>query len=75
MGEPEEYNKAPDHLKGISLVQFIKTSNITIHTLDTLKRVYLNIFSCKHFDPQKVLSFSEAYFNGSAVSFNTIVRL
>ena len=48
-GEPEEYKKAPAHLKGISAVQFIMTSNITIHTLDELQRVYLNIFSCKDF--------------------------
>jgi S-adenosylmethionine/arginine decarboxylase-like enzyme len=46
-GEPEEYALAPDHLKGVSAVQFIQTSNVTVHTLDVLKRVYLNIFSCK----------------------------
>jgi len=44
---PEEYKKASDHLKGRSAIQFISTSNITVHTLDVLKKVFINIFSCK----------------------------
>ena len=38
------------HTKGTSAVQFILTSNITIHTLDLLEAAYVNIFSCKKFD-------------------------
>lgn len=34
----EAYMEAPDHLQGISLVQFIKTSNITIHSPDKLRK-------------------------------------
>ena len=34
MGDEEAYKSAPAHLKGTSAVQFIKTSNITIHILD-----------------------------------------
>ncbi len=41
---PEEQETEP-HLKGTTAIQFIKTSNITIHTLDLLKSGYLNIFS------------------------------
>ncbi len=63
-GHPEEYKKAPIHLKGISAVQFISTSNITIHTLDKLEKVFINIFSCKAFDGQKVINFVEKYFEG-----------
>ena len=40
-GEPEEYEKAPAHLKGRSVVQFIRTSTIVIHTLDEMLSVYL----------------------------------
>ena len=50
---PEECQTEP-HLKGTSAIQFIMTSNVTIHTLDILKRVYLNIFSCKDFEPNEV---------------------
>ena len=54
----------PDHLVGTSAVQFIRTSNITIHTLDRLARVYLNIFSCKDFDEIEIINFSKWFFSG-----------
>ena len=72
---PEDYKKAPDHLKGTSAVQFISTSNITIHTLDKLNNVYLNIFSCKDFDTFKTTIFCKAYFDGMIVQQQVINRL
>jgi len=63
-GYPEEYKNAPDHLKGITAIQFIRTSNITIHTLDVRKRIYLNIFSCKDFDNNVVKDFCLEYWGG-----------
>ncbi len=70
---PEECQTEP-HLKGTSAVQFILTSNITIHTLDILKNVYLNIFSCKNFDEAKVANFSKNFFEGKIVNCKTINR-
>lgn len=66
--EPEEYEKAPVHLKGTSAVQFIQTSNVTIHTLDVLKKVYLNIFSCKDFDETFAREFAQEWFRGKIVN-------
>lgn len=74
-GYPEEYEKAPSHLKGISAIQFIATSNITIHTLDVLKKVFLNIFSCKYFNEKTVIQFSEKFFEGKIVSKKIIRRI
>ena len=68
------YDKAPAHLKGTSAVQFIKTSNITIHTLDEMKRLYLNIFSCKDFNSAVVKQFCKNYFDGLVVTCQTIER-
>ena len=48
--------------KGTSAVQFILTSSIVIHTLDLLKAVYLNIFSCKSFDSDAAAKFSAKAF-------------
>lgn len=76
----DEYGLAPDeretepHMKGTSAVQFIRTSNITIHTLDLLGNVYLNVFSCKDFDPETVKSFSEKCFKGRTVSIHVLER-
>ena len=55
-------SRAPPHLKGTTAVQFIYTSNITVHTLDDLRRVYLNVFSCREFDAHRALGFCNQYF-------------
>ena len=70
---PEERETEP-HIKGTSAIQFIRTSNITIHTLDLLNSVYLNAFSCKDFDPGIVHPFSEEWFRGRVVSAHVIER-
>lgn len=72
---PLDYEAAPDHLKGTSAIQFISTSNITIHTLDVLKKVYVNIFSCKDFDESTVKKFTENYFKGAIASSVVLSRL
>lgn len=66
-GLPKNERQTEPHLKGTSAIQFIMTSNITIHTLDILKNVYLNIFSCKKFDPEIAANFSSKYFKGKIV--------
>ena len=74
-GYPEEYKNAPSHLKGTSAIQFISTSNITIHTLDELKRVYLNIFSCKDFDSLTAMVCAKEFFGGEIVKNIKIDRI
>ena len=63
-----------EHLIGTSAVQFITTSNIVIHTLDVMKRVYLNIFSCKDFNSTIARKFCKDYFKGKIVTCQTIRR-
>lgn len=70
---PEDEKETEPHLKGTSAVQFIKTSNITIHTLDLLSAVYLNIFSCKDFDETVAAQFSADWFRGKI--FNSSVGM
>lgn len=62
------------HLAGISAVQFIITSNITIHTLDVPKKVYVNIFSCKKFDEKKAEEFTKEYFSAEKSNARFITR-
>ena len=70
---PPEWKDIP-HLNGISAVQFISTSNFTIHTLTDLKAVYLNIFTCKDFDEFEAVHFTRKFFSGEVVTCETIVR-
>lgn len=72
----EENGGATDepHLKGISVFQFIETSNIAIHTLTTLEVVFLNIFSCKSFDKKVVENFVKQYFKARHIDSQLIER-
>lgn len=72
---PEKEKETEPHLVGTSAVQFIKTSNITIHTLDILERAYINIFSCKDFDEYTAAEFSKRWFEGRIVNQTMIRRV
>ena len=71
---PEEEKETEAHLVGTSAIQFIKTSNITIHTLDILKTVYLNVFSCKDFDADAAIDFAGSWFIGKVTRSSVITR-
>jgi len=73
--DPEGYDAAADHLKGISACQFISTSNIVIHTVDVQKKVFLNVFSCKNFEGTKVIEFAKDWFRGELVGSHILPRL
>lgn len=75
VGVPEEDKQTEPHLVGTSAIQFITTSNITIHTLDIMKRVYLNIFSCKDFHPSVVEQFTLESFGGKIMQARTMDRI
>lgn len=49
-----EHNK---EVAGYSLMQFIETSAITGHFVSKNGDAYLDIFSCKYFDPEKAIKF------------------
>lgn len=62
------------HTKGTSAVQFILTSNITIHTLDLLGECYINVFSCKEFNTNKARDFTLKWFGAKEYDRMTITR-
>ncbi|KKL06096.1 hypothetical protein LCGC14_2599420, partial [marine sediment metagenome] len=45
------------------------------HTLDILEKVFINIFSCKDFDEERVIRFTEDWFEGEIVNKLLIRRL
>ncbi len=74
-GVPEEERQTSPHTQGTSAIQFILTSNITIHTLDQLGAVYINIFSCKDFDSDHAAQIAKDWFNGKVVTKLEVARL
>ena len=74
-GDDAAREAAPAHLAGISAVQFIETSNITIHTLDKLRTIYVNIFSCAEFNHDEAFRFTKAFFDAHASHVASLERL
>lgn len=62
------------HTKGYSLVQLIETSSITGHFSEYYKCAYINIFSCKEFDPQKAFQFTKDFFQAKRAVKKFIIR-
>lgn len=64
-------------LFGVSAVQFIFTSNITVHVLPLLQKgsVYLNLFSCKSFDAEIAVKFVKQYFESNKCRSQVVERI
>lgn len=75
VGVPDNEKQTDPKTKGTSAVCFILTSTIVIHTLDLLKTVYVNIFSCKNFDNSAAEEFTENWFQGKARNVHFIERI
>ena len=74
-GEPTIVNFGEDpRVSGYSLVQLIETSNICAHFADASAAVYLDIFSCKKFDPELAANFCVATFAAQKSSGTFISR-
>lgn len=71
----EEERQTAPHTQGTSAVQFILTSTITIHTLDQLRAVYVNTFSCKDFDPKVVERFTTEWFRAGSCKSTFLERI
>lgn len=74
-GEPTIINFGEDpRVSGYSLVQLIETSNICAHFADQSRAVYLDIFSCKKFDPEAAARFTIETFGSQKASGTFISR-
>ena len=54
-----------ERVAGYSMVQLIETSLISAHFANLTNTIYLDVFSCKPYDPETVRSFSEKFFGGT----------
>lgn len=68
-GEPTIINFGDEpRVSGYSLVQLIETSNICAHFADASRAAYLDIFSCKQFDPETAAAFCIETFQADRAS-------
>ena len=68
-GEPiiERFATHSQAAAGYSLVQLIETSAITAHFSDHNRDVYLDVFSCKSFDGDRVVQVVDKYFEPESI--------
>jgi hypothetical protein len=58
----------------VSIFQFITTSNIVIHALDMTGLVLINFFTCKEFNIEKTIEFSQSFFKSNYASSKIVQR-
>ena len=61
-----------EKVAGFSMVQLIETSLISAHFANLTNTTYLDVFSCKPYDPAVVAEFAQKFFGGGhcITSFN-----
>jgi hypothetical protein len=61
-----------EKVAGFSMVQLIETSLISAHFANLTNTTYLDVFSCKPYDPGVVAEFAQKFFGGKRciTSFN-----
>ena len=73
-GEPIVVHFGKDETEGFSLVQLIETSLISGHFANESNRAFIDIFSCKLYDPEEAARFSMEFFGGTHYRLNTLIR-
>jgi len=53
-----------EKVAGFSMVQLIETSLISAHFANLTNTTYLDVFSCKPYDPDVVAEFAQEFFGG-----------
>jgi S-adenosylmethionine/arginine decarboxylase-like enzyme len=64
-----------ERVAGYSMVQLIETSLISGHFANLTNAAYIDIFSCKAYDPDKVAHFTLAYFEGKHLETHFAKRM
>lgn len=63
-----------ERVAGYSMVQLIETSLISAHFANLTNTTYLDVFSCKPYDPAVVAEFARKFFQGSHCITHTTLR-
>lgn len=73
-GEPQVVMFGTGNKKGYTLVQLIETSNICAHFVEESNDMYLDVFSCKTFEPSTVEKVVNEYFLPLKIESRLILR-
>lgn len=63
-----------ERVAGYSMVQLIETSLISAHFANQTNSTYLDVFSCKPYNPEQVKDFAQHFFGGTYSILNVTLR-
>ena len=63
-----------DKVKGYSLMQFIETSSLTGHFVESTQAAYIDVFSCEVYDSYAVHDFVNMYFRPIKIKMKVMLR-
>jgi S-adenosylmethionine/arginine decarboxylase-like enzyme len=63
-----------EKVAGYSMVQLIETSLVSGHFANLTNTAYIDVFSCKPYDPDIIRNFAEKYFEGTYSSMQAQFR-
>jgi S-adenosylmethionine/arginine decarboxylase-like enzyme len=74
-GETQVVNFGEDErVAGYSMTQLIETSLISGHFANLTNNAYIDIFSCKYYDPQIAADFTQEYFQAKDIKIHYVLR-
>ena len=68
------YKFGTDNKAGYSMLQLIETSNIVAHFVEETDDMYLDVFSCKKYDPNIVKNVVNYYFRPIQMHSKFVIR-
>ena len=63
-----------ENIAGYSMTQLIETSLISGHFANKTNSAYIDIFSCKYYDPLKAADFSKNFFKARKIKISHLLR-
>lgn len=64
-----------ERVAGFSMFQLIETSCISAHFANATNNTYLDIFSCKYYDPYEAAEFSKEFFGAKDYNLHYTLRV
>ncbi len=64
-----------ERVEGYSMVQLIETSLIAGHFANLANAAYIDIFSCKPYEPERLARFSKEFFQAESVETHVLKRM
>ena len=63
-----------ERVAGYSMTQLIETSLISAHFANQSNATYLDVFSCKGYEPKAVVDFAKQFFKAKSVNLQVVTR-